>query len=100
MSKERYIAWFMEDPDPDPPTYQGIQHHLRIDNGLVDIGLMETSENLPPEVTKFEYTSLYNTGACMWGCSGPPPGTGCPICNPVDLKIPLRSPRPQWDGTG
>lgn len=24
MSMERYIAWFLEDPDPDPTTYQGI----------------------------------------------------------------------------
>lgn len=97
MSKKRYIAWFMEDPDPDPPIYQGIHHYPQTGDG---IELMETTEPLPSEVTKFEYSDLYNTGACMRGCSGPPPGTGCPICSPVGLKGPLRSSCPQWDGTG
>lgn len=66
---------------------------------VIDRKLIEITETLPVKVTRFECSDLYNTGACMWGCSGPPPGTGCPICNPVDLQGPLRSSQPQWDRT-
>ncbi|KAH8155678.1 uncharacterized protein LAJ45_00688 [Morchella importuna] len=65
-SKDSYIAWFLEDPDPNPPARQ--------------------QRPLPSQLTAFELSGVYTIGECMKGCSGPPPGTGCPICEPVDFK--------------
>lgn len=99
MSKNRYIAWLLEDPDPEPPTHhQGTYRYLRISASDLLKANKRMVVLLPSRLTKFKYSDLYNTRDCMWGCSGPPPGTGCPVCNPVDFGRPLEPFHPQWDG--